>query len=250
MTEIETCTSFLKTTFAKTGMTNAVIAVSGGIDSAVSLSLLARSLDPSHIFPILLPYGSQNMVDARAICEWNHIPIENITELNIQPIADTIATTLSVGSDELIRKGNVMARARMVAVFDLAKQKNALVVGTENKSEHYLGYFTRFGDGASDIEPIVHLYKTQIRKIATELGLPSVFLSKEPSAGLWENQTDEQELGFSYLEADQVLTQLIDQGKSVDQIQVSGVEQSVVEKICRQVEKQAFKRVVPYLISG
>jgi NAD+ synthase len=150
--------TFLKRTFDKQGVANAVIAVSGGIDSAVSLSLLTQTLSPSHVFPILLPYKNQNMDDAQAICAWNKIPTQwHIC--NIEKPVQEIAALTAIAEDDLL--GNVMARVRMILVYDFAKKHNALVCGTENKSEHYLGYFTRFGDAASDVEPIASFYKTE-----------------------------------------------------------------------------------------
>ena len=109
--------------------------------------------------------------------------------------------------------------------------------GTENKSEHHLGYFTRFGDSASDVEPIAGLYKTQVWEMAKELGLPEIFYTKAPSAGLWEGQTDENEMGFSYAEADKVLMG-----------QIEGIDMSVVEKVQKMVKANRFKLEVPYVI--
>jgi NAD+ synthase len=136
----------------------------------------------------------------------------------------------------------------MICVFDIAKKLDALVVGTENKSEHYLGYFTRFGDAASDIEPICHLYKTQVRQLAQFIHLPEIFLTKAPSAGLWIGQTDEAEMGFSYAKADQVLEKLIDEHTPVEDIQIAGVSAEVVQKIIAQLETMQFKREVPYML--
>ena len=124
--------------------------------------------------------------------------------MNIGKAVDELAATLGAADDQL-RLGNIMARVRMICLYDLAKQLDALVCGTENKSEKYLGYFTRFGDEASDIEPIMHLYKTEVYELAKHLGIPGAIVAKPPSADLWSEQTDERELGFSYKEADQVL---------------------------------------------
>jgi NAD+ synthase len=139
----------------------------------------------------------------------------------------------------------------MIAIFDFAKLKNALVVGTENKSEHYLGYFTRFGDEASDVEPLLTLYKTQVRQLAQELNLPEVFLQKAPSAGLWPGQSDEVELGFSYELADQVLSYLIDQNKSETEIKAlfaktTPEKKLAVAQILNHIKQVSFKQQVPY----
>src|SRR3989344_4041240 len=207
-TEVAQVIEFLKSTFESQQKTKAVIAVSGGIDSALSLTLLAKALSPQQIFPIILPYHDQATTDNHLMVDFNQIPPENVTEYNIGDSVDRFAELFGAGVDQ-IRKGNIMARVRMIAVYDLAKKLDALVVGTENKSEKYLAYFTRFGDEASDIEPIQHLYKTQVRQLAQHLNLPPSILTKAPSAGLWTDQTDEQELGFSYDQADHVLEQYI-----------------------------------------
>jgi NAD+ synthase len=211
----------------------AVIAVSGGVDSALALTLLIRALGRDKVVPILLPYLDQDMTDAQLIVEWNGLT-EKAEEVNIGEMVATMTNALKVPESSL-RQGNLMARARMMVVYDYAKKMGALVSGTENKSEHYLGYFTRFGDAASDVEPIAGLYKTEVWEMAKELGLPEVFYTKSPSAGLWEGQTDEEEMGFTYREADLVL-----QGKE------SEVDPEVVARVRARVEAQKFKLEVPY----
>jgi NAD+ synthase len=136
----------------------------------------------------------------------------------------------------------------MMLVFDTAKRLDALVCGTENKSEHFLGYYTRFGDAASDIEPIAHLYKTNVRELAEYLAFPSQFLTKSPSAGLWQGQTDEQEMGFSYEVADQVLHQLVDEHKQPEQIVLRDVKSEIVAAVIEQVKNNRFKFHVPYVL--
>lgn len=243
---VDELTNFLRQTFSQIGKAKAVIAVSGGIDSALALTLLAQALGPGDVFPIFLPYHEQNMKDAKKIADWNEVPRENWREINIGPAVDKLAKTLLITAADRMRLGNVMARTRMIVVFDLAKKLDALVCGTENKSEHYLGYFTRFGDAASDVEPLSGLYKTQVRQLAKHLRLPAVFLKKAPSAGLWHKQTDENELGFTYDQADRVMNQLIDQGKKISEIK--GVKPGIVEKIIKQIERMGFKNQVPYTL--
>lgn len=238
--------AFLRNTFTQQKVANAVIAVSGGIDSAVSLTLLSQALPKENIFPILLPYNNQNMDDAQAICTWNNIPRSQWQTYNIEKPVKEITALTGITKNDHVRLGNVMARVRMILVYDCAKKLHALVCGTENKSEHYLGYFTRFGDAASDVEPIASLYKTEVRELATQLTLPAQFLSKQPSAGLWENQTDEQELGFTYEQADAVLHQLIDERKSPHSIIIKEISQEVIARIVSRVQQHAFKLEVPY----
>lgn len=242
----ENIISFIRETFSRQNVHHAVIAVSGGIDSALALTLLTRALSFKQITPILLPYGKQNMNDAEAICEWNGFTKDQRVVFDIQPLVDTMCAQLTITHGDRVRKGNVMARVRMIVVYDYAKKQKALVCGTENKSEHYLGYFTRFGDAASDIEPISTLYKTQVREIAKELGIPNHIITKHPSAGLWDSQTDEQELGFSYKDADSVLEQFIDKNIAEDEIVIPGVKKETVAAILRRVKSNAFKLQVPY----
>lgn len=239
---------FIQDAFKAQNKTKAVIGVSGGIDSAVSLTLLAKAIGIENITALLLPYGDQSTEDGKLIATHVGIPENQMIEVNIKPIVVCTIDVLKVPKEEAVRIGNLKARARMLCIFDTAKALDAMVCGTENKSEHFLGYFTRFGDAASDIEPISSLYKTQVRIIAAALGTPQVFLDKAPSAGLWSGQTDEEEMGFTYEQADLVLEQLIDQKKEPTQITVQGLDHSVVAKILNQVDSMKFKLHVPYQI--
>lgn len=217
------------------GSKNAVIAVSGGVDSAVALTLLTKALGADRVTPVLLPYGNQDMSDGRKIIEFNGLEGRAV-EINIATMVDPFVVALSA-SDDRLRTGNIMARTRMICVFDIAKKVGGMVCGTENKSEHHLGYFTRFGDSASDVEPIAGLYKTEVWEMAKSLGLPENFYTKEPSAGLWEGQTDVSEMGFSYHDADMVL-----QGKT------DGMDKQVVEKVQKMITQNKFKLEVPYVL--
>lgn len=240
---------FLKTTFAKAGFSKAVIALSGGVDSATSCALAVAALGPQNVFPLLAPYGQLNpreVQDAVKLGNFLKIPKNNITKIDIKPVSDLIIA-LDPAMD-FVRKGNIMARMRMILLFDQAKKRKALVLGTENKSEHLLGYFTRFGDEASDIEPLGNLYKTEVYQIARYLKIPAEILNKIPSAGLWEGQTDEDEFGFTYKEADQILSLLYDEKKTVNEVIKKGFDVSVVNKVKERVEKNKFKHLLPYLL--
>ncbi len=243
---VDYITSFLRETFQLQQKHHAVIAISGGIDSAVALTLLAQAVGKEHVTALLLPYGTQSMEDAQLITQHVGIPESQVKVINIKRIVDEFAELLGVAETDSVRLGNLKARARMIFVFDTARALDAMVCGTENKSEHYLGYFTRFGDAASDIEPLSQLYKTQVRLLSEHLRLPMVFLEKPPSAGLWEGQTDEAEMGFTYEQADQVMEQLIDLKKQPNEIVVDGVDPATVKKIIQQVENMSFKLHVPY----
>lgn len=239
---------FIRQTFAVTDKRTGVIALSGGIDSALALSLLTQALGSKNVIPVLLPYHTQPMDDAYAVLEYLDIAKDQWQEINILEMVNSFSETLSLSDADVFRKGNVKARCRMIAVYDIAKKENALVCGTENKSEHFLGYFTRFGDAASDLEPITHLYKTQVRQLAQFLQLPESILTKAPSAGLWLGQTDEAEMGFTYAEADRVLEALVDQGQAPSTIKLEGVAPEIVKKVIQQVESMHFKLEVPYAL--
>jgi len=252
------CIHFLQETYKKAGKTKAVIAVSGGIDSAVSLTLLTRALGAENITALLLPYGEQEMDHARLALEHNEISAQNWREINIKPVVDQFANqqlqnqqTNQDQSVDQVRLGNIMARSRMIFVYDTAKELNALVCGTENKSEKYLAYFTRFGDEASDVEPIQDLFKSQVRQLAEHLGLPSVFTQKPPSAGLWQGQTDETELGFTYEQADAVLEFYVhNTNVTVDEIvSATGLPKTIIQAVISRVENNHFKHEVPYVLS-
>ncbi len=239
--------TFIQSVCNKEHIEDILIAVSGGIDSATSLTLAVQALGADHVHPILLPYGSlndQGSKDARLVIESVKIPSKNIQTVNIKPFVDSIAT-YDATMDEP-RLGNIMARMRMIILYDLSKKYNYLVVGTENKTEHLLGYYTRFGDEASDIEPLRNLYKSHVYELATYLQVPHKVLTKAPSAGLWEGQTDEGEFGFSYKIVDEVLYLLTEEKLSKKEIIKKGYDAKTIERIWWWIEKGEFKDRVAY----
>jgi len=186
---------FLQETFKKTGKKNAVIGWSGGIDSTVSLQLLTKSIGPQNICVYHLPYTKSYWEEFSELTKTLQIPKPKRRKVTIKSLVDEIAN--STGATEKNRLGNIMARVRMIILFDQAKKENALVCGTENRTEHLLGYFTRYGDVASDFEPISHLFKTQVYQLANYLQIDKNIMKRTPSADLWEGQTDEGEFGFT-----------------------------------------------------
>lgn len=223
--EKEKIINFLKSVQKKTGINKVVVGLSGGIDSTTVHYLLKKAYKLENIIGVSLPYTS------------------------IKPIVDKfkveglIPNLVSSPSLEKIRLGNIMARVRMIILFDLAKKHNALVCGTENKSEKLLGYFTRFGDAASDIEPISHLYKTQIYQLAKYLKVPEKIIQQSPTAGLWDGQTDESEFGFTYEEADQVLYLYHDRSIDIKKVKKDFPN---AEKVIKRVKNNRFKLKTPY----
>src|SRR3989344_4131784 len=176
--------NFIRITVKKAGFGRVVIGLSGGIDSSAVFSLAVKALRAENVYGVMMPYG-----------DWNKEALEDIEEL---------AKTLKFPQKKILAS-NIMVRMRMIVLYDMAKKYNALVLGTENKTEYKLGYFTRFGDEAADIEPIREFYKTQIYQLARYLNIPNNIIEKAPTAGMWAGQTDEGEFGFTYREADKIL---------------------------------------------
>jgi NAD+ synthase len=233
--EKEKIINFLKKTLKEQKIDNVVLGLSGGIDSTTVFYILKEFLDAKNIYVVQMDYYLRQKVS---------LPIKNANLIfsPIKKIVDITAEKLQI--TDPVRFGNIMARTRMMVLFDLAKKLNALVSGTENKSERLLGYFTRFGDSASDIEPISHLYKTQVFQLAKYLEIPKETINQPPSAGLWDGQTDEDEFGFTYLEADQVLHLYFDEKISLEEIVKQGFKNA--EKIITRSLNNQFKLKTPY----
>ncbi|MBI2613955.1 MAG: NAD(+) synthase [Candidatus Levybacteria bacterium] len=243
--ETKKIVSFIKTVLQKQNFKNVVIGVSGGIDSAVSLSLLAKSIPPQNIFVAHLYYFKSQIGLIKQMFKKANIPQKNIYNISIKDAVDSFRN-LHLFQVEQVRLGNIMARVRMIILYDIAKKHNGLVCGTENKSEKLLGYFTRFGDEASDFEPIQHLYKTQVYELAKYLSIPQSIIDLPPTAGLWIGQTDEGDFGFSYKEADNVLYLYNERKNSLSEIISKGFPNA--KKIIDWALKNSFKHHLPYMI--
>jgi NAD+ synthase len=242
--------SFIQSTVKKSGLRNVILGVSGGIDSATSLYLLKESIPLSQIYVIHLPYFDGTVPFFNATIAPLNLPQDHILLSPINMMVDPILSEQHIlnpqTETEKIRRGNIMSRVRMIVLYDFARKLNALVCGTENKSERYLGYFTRFGDAASDFEPIQHVYKTQVKLLAEYLNVPEKIRTSPPSAGLWSDQTDENELGFTYEEADQVLD--LHFGKKVPIAQIDSQMYPHGKQILEHARKMEFKHEVPYTL--
>lgn len=241
---------FLRDGVRTAGFSRGIIGLSGGVDSSLSAYLAAEALGPENLLGVMMPAGSSSpgsKADGELVASKLGIRSETIT------IAPMIEAHRSRGADkERVRLGNIMARERMIVLYDLSIQEKALVIGTSNKTETLLGYGTLFGDTACALNPLGDLYKTQVWELATAVGVPERIVAKEPSADLWEGQTDESELGFSYREVDRLLYCMVDQRKSEPELRELGFEQSFITAVQKRIRANQFKRRLPLVakISG
>lgn len=243
---IKILTDFIRYEIEKVGFKNAVLGLSGGIDSATVAYLCQRALGKDRVTGVMMPYktsSSESKSDAQLVAD--ELGIMNET-YDITPMVDPY---IDVAGEDIsnVRKGNIMARERMIILYDRAVEHNALVVGTSNKTEFLLGYTTLYGDSACALLPIGDLYKTQVRLIAKELGVPDKIITKAPSADLWKGQTDEEELGFSYEDVDNLLYYMVDHRYPVSELEKLGYDKKFINKVFKLVQNSQFKRKLPVI---
>ncbi len=236
---------FLRESFKKAGFSKAVLGLSGGIDSALVAYLLRDALGKENVLAIMMPYKSSNpdsLNHAKLVVEDLGI---NSKTIEITDMIDAYFKNEKEATS--LRMGNKMARERMSILFDYSSKENALVVGTSNKTEIYLGYSTQFGDSACALNPIGDLYKTNIWDLSRYLKIPNELIEKKPSADLWEGQTDEQEMGLTYKEADQVLYRMLEENKKVEEVLAEGFNKDLVDNIVRRMNRSEYKRRMPLI---
>ena len=236
---------FLRESFKKAGFSKAVLGLSGGIDSALVAYLLRDALGKENVLAIMMPYKSSNpdsLNHAKLVVEDLGI---NSKTIEITDMIDAYFKNEKEATS--LRMGNKMARERMSILFDYSSKENALVVGTSNKTEIYLGYSTQFGDSACALNPVGDLYKTNIWDLSRYLKIPNELIEKKPSADLWEGQTDEQEMGLTYKEADQVMYRLLEENKTVEEVLAEGFNKDLVDNIVRRMNRSEYKRRMPLI---
>jgi NAD+ synthase len=236
-------TGFINSEVTRAGFSRAVVGLSGGIDSALSCVLAVEALGRENVLAVRMPYKTSNpdsLAHAGLLIEQLEIPSKTIE------ITDMVEP-LFIRDEGIskLRKGNIMARERMIVLYDQSEVFKGLVIGTSNKTEILLGYSTQFGDSASAINPIGDLYKTQVRQLSRAMNIPSPIVDKPPSADLWDGQTDEGELGFSYDDVDKLLFLLIDQRYSPLECVEAGFDTGFVEKVVKRVQRMQYKRMQP-----
>jgi NAD+ synthase len=235
MAEIEKITQFLSDYLISSGFKKYILGVSGGIDSALSAALAVQAVGKQNVIGLLLPYRSSHpdsVNDAKLLCK--HLDIEYQT-IDISPMVDAWFDTYEQEANSL-RRGNLMARSRMCVLYDLSAKYNALVLGTSNLSEIMTGYFTQFGDSAAAIEPLAQLYKTEVWQMSKELGIPAKLIAKVPTADLWAEQSDEQDLGIKYHELDEILWAI----HNMEDLNI--FDDSRVKTVFKLIARSAFKR--------
>ena len=236
-------TDFLRSEITNAGFQHAVVGLSGGVDSAAACYLAAEALKPENVLAVRMPYKTsapESLEHADLVIQASGV--QDIT-IPITDIVDSLFTHFPEADRG--RRGNAMARARMIILYDQSVAFNGLVVGSGNKTEILLGYTTLYGDSACALNPLGDLYKTQIRQLARSLGIPEVIIAKPPSADLWVGQTDEDELGFTYQEVDRLLVLLVDRGYSLQACVEAGFDSTFVEAVIERIQRNQFKRVLP-----
>jgi NAD+ synthase len=244
---IEVIVGFIREQMTQAGFERLVIGLSGGVDSATVAYLAARAMGAENLLAVRMPFRTSSEAsetDAMRVvtalgCRTERVDITPMVEPMLALIADDDPAALNV------RRGNVMARQRMIVLYDRSAAFDALVIGTSNKTEALLGYGTLHGDMAAALAPIGDLYKTQLRAVATELGVPEEVIAKPPSADLWPGQTDEEELGRSYDLLDRALYALVDRRWTLDRCVRAGLPRDLVEWVARRVARMEFKRQLP-----
>ena len=238
---------FIRAQLEQAGFSRLVVGLSGGVDSATVAFLAERAVGADNLLAVRMPYRTSAHdaeTDALRVvtalgCRSERVDITPMVDPMLALVHDLDQASLQV------RRGNVMARQRMIVLYDRSAAFDALVAGTSNKTEALLGYGTLYGDMAAAIAPIGDLYKSQLRAVAEALGVPGEILAKPPSADLWPGQTDEGELGASYDDLDRILFALVDRRWSEERCVAAGLDAALVAWVARRVAATEFKRQLP-----
>ena len=245
---------FIRDHVDQAGRRTAVVALSGGIDSALTAALAVRALGPDRVVTHTLPDGQvtppADIEDAERVAEFLGLDCRRIVLADPLHALQSMFQDVDIGGDDTAW-GNVKARLRMIVNYVVAHAQDGLVLGTGNRSEILIGYYTKYGDAGVDLLPLGTLYKTQVRELARHLELPERVVHKPPSAGLWDGQTDEDELGLTYEDLDRILVCLQDREMDTDATaQALDVERSEVDRVAAMIRASAHKRAMPPMPDG
>ena len=224
-----------------------VVGLSGGVDSAVSTALAVEAIGSSNVTALIMPYetsNSESVADASDLAKQLGIDYQII---DITPVTKAYFENYAPEADHL-RIGNWLARIRMCVLYDFSAKLQALVLGTSNRTEFMIGYFTQFGDSACAFEPIGHLYKTEVWKLAKILHIPEKIINKTPTADLWPGQSDEQEIGISYPVLDEIVYELTELHLSISSTENLSYPVELYQKVERMIQSSAFKRRMPLIL--
>ena len=237
--------AFIRNEVRKVGVERVVLGLSGGVDSSLAAFLAAEALGPENVLGIRMPYSasSQESLDhAALVADATGIVMKTV------PITPQIDAYFAAIPDATpLRRGNKMARERMTILYDHSASWRALVLGTSNKTELLLGYGTLHGDMASALNPLGDLYKTQVWGLSEHVGVPAPIIEKQPSADLWQGQTDEHELGFEYREVDRLLYLMVDERFEDEELVAAGFAPAFVARVGAMVQRSQFKRRLPVI---
>lgn len=240
---VKALTGFIREETSKAGFDRVILGLSGGLDSTVCACLAVRALGSRRVLTLILPYKNldeEGVRHARLVARLLKI---KFMEIDISPQIDLYFRRYP--TDNQVLKGNKMARERMSILYDFSAREKALILGTSNKTELLIGYGTIHGDMACGINPMGDLYKTQIRELGRHLKIPEEILVKKPTAGLWPGQTDEEEIGLTYEELDQILYRLVDLRQKPEEVIKIGFDRKKVKRIVEMIKKSEFKRKMP-----
>ncbi|MBI3249658.1 MAG: NAD+ synthase [Deltaproteobacteria bacterium] len=237
--------AFIANEVCKTGVNRVVVGLSGGVDSALSACLAAAALGRENVLAIKMPYkasSKESLEHADLV-----IAATGIQSLTVEITPQIDAYFERFPDADNMRRGNKMARERMTILYDHSARWQALVLGTSNKTELLLGYGTLYGDMASAVNPLGDLYKTQVWTLSKFVNVPRPIIEKPPSADLWSGQTDENELGFSYRDVDELLYLMVDQRFSPEELHAAGFAPTFIEQVSRRIMNSQYKRRLPVI---
>lgn len=237
--------AFVANEVRKVGTERVVLGLSGGVDSSLAAFIAAEALGPANVLGIRMPYRTssrESLEHADLVAQ-----ATGIETLTVEITAQVDAYFARFPDASQLRRGNKMARERMTVLYDHSARWNALVLGTSNKTELLLGYGTLHGDMASALNPLGDLYKTQVWALAEAMGVPAPIVQKQPSADLWQGQTDEHELGFGYRDVDRLLYLMVDERYQRAELEAAGCAPAFIDRVAGMVQRSQFKRRLPVI---